>query len=121
MAGEKQEEKRRFKRFPSEGIIDIVVLDKSEANDLIRSKAKSVNMSVGGVLLCTDQEIPAGKSVLMKLDIDLGSGLGSDRVVEAVGRVVRSQRSKDSGYEIAVCFEGVTQDDADALRKLVNH
>ena len=79
MAGEKREEKRRFKRFPSEGIIDIIVLDRSEAEDLIRSKARSVNMSVGGVL---------------RLD-----------VFEAAGRVVRVKGAPEIGYEIAVSID----------------
>ena len=112
-------EKRRFKRFPAEGILEIVVLDKESAKKAIRRPAKSLNMSVGGVLLTTEQEIPVDTAVLLKLDFAMVTGSPNKRIIEAVGRVARGGKT-DKGYEIGVCFEGVSEDDAEALRLMVD-
>ena len=111
-------EKRRFKRFPAEGVIEIVVLDKDSAKRAISRPAMSQNMSVGGVLLTTDKEIPVDSTVLLKLDFAMVTGSSQKRIIEAVGRVARGGAT-EKGYEIGVCFEGVSEGDAEALRLMV--
>jgi hypothetical protein len=106
---EGEKDRRRHHRFGAAGKSEIVLLD--ENGKAVKRSGKSLNMSVGGLLLHTAEKLPLGATVLLKLDINEPS----EGKLEAVGVVTRVTEHPGGGYDIAINFEGAQIEDTAAL------
>ncbi len=103
------DDKRRHHRFSAAGESEVVLLD--ESGKAVSKPGRSLNMSVGGLLLKTNEKLPLGAMVLLKLDLDEPA----ESTLEAVGKISRISERSDGGYDIAVNFEAVVTEDAAVL------
>ncbi|HUX05777.1 MAG TPA: PilZ domain-containing protein [Acidobacteriota bacterium] len=96
-----KKDQRRYHRFNAAGGSEVVLLD--ESGKTMRRAGESLNMSVGGLLISTNEKLPLGATVLLKLNLDEPA----ERKFEAFGRISRISERSDGGYDIAVTFEAV--------------
>ena len=73
----------------------------------------TVNISEGGVLFRTADELPVGSMVQMHIEID------PEQTIEAVGRVVYVQNGGDGTYRTGVDLRDVRNADRCVLSKLI--
>jgi len=122
----KKEEKRRYVRVPAAALIEI---ETAGGPDAPREPAETLNMSIGGILFAADSELPVGRLIRFRLDLDsifaLNTGIERGEIIrtgytiEAAGRVVRVKGAPEIGYEIAVSIENIKPEDAEALGRLL--
>jgi diguanylate cyclase (GGDEF)-like protein len=73
----------------------------------------TINLSEGGLLFRTDQELPAGAMVEFTVTTD------ADRQITASGRVVHVEEDGDGAYRIAVCLVDAQSTDRARLLRLI--
>ena len=121
-------EQRQFRRMPMEA--EVVFQELSFENEAQLIQAKYKDVSGGGMLLSSVQEIPLG--TLLKLEVRL-PGWGKhhgisfepshsleQRPLVAVGQVTRIEVLDDGEFELGVKFLNVYPDDLKALMSLVH-
>ncbi len=72
------------------------------------------NLSGGGLLFVSDVELPAGS--ILSLKIELSDG---ERPIETLAKVVRTEKTDDGHYDVAVCFLDMVSGDRLRLDKYV--
>ncbi len=128
MTFESSDEKRAFKRVPAAAVMEIRPLESAELileQDAL-APAETLNLSSGGLLFSTDQELEVGSLISIKLRLDSiydlnvewqrdGEDQGEQSLM-AIGKVIRVKGAPEIGYEVGIRFEGISEKDAAALR-----
>lgn len=80
-------------------------------------RAYSLDISGGGMLLATEEELPVGQVLLLEFSLPLREGA---KKMELKGRVVRSFRDEDSGKpRVALQFEEITRAQQDLIVRYI--
>ena len=120
-------ERRNYYRIPMNHMIEFKEFDFSADSGFASSKLKDV--SGGGVLFESNENIPVGTLIQMKLDIPNWHRYktefkkpdwisGGEQLV-ALGYVVRVEEIDEGRYDLGVVFECMDDDHANALGKYI--
>jgi c-di-GMP-binding flagellar brake protein YcgR len=117
------DEKRAFGRLEKAAFVELTPADVSGGAHLARMEA--LDISRGGIRLACDVEMPQGSRWKVSLLLAESATLNADwelrhyepqrKVVSATARVVRSHGAPEIGYEVALQFENLTEDEADEI------
>lgn len=121
-------ELRSYRRMPLEAEVNFSEIAFDKEASVIKTKYKDV--SGGGLLLTSSQELPLG--TLIKLEIRV-PGLAKhmthsfesiqnlmQKPLVAVGQIVRIEALDDGQYDLGIKFLNVYPDDLNALLTLIN-
>ena len=101
-------ERRRFVRVADEVIVSVTRCGEADAGD-----GRTLNFSVGGVLLALPRPFPAGTELEVVLRLD------AERLMTLPARVVRSRTMSDHHHEVACELTGGSVADQRALQELI--
>ena len=101
-------ERRRFVRVADEVIVSVTRCGDAEAGD-----GRTLNFSVGGVLLELPRPYPAGTELEIVLRLD------AERLMTLPARVVRSRTMSDHNHEVACELTGGSVADQRELQALI--
>lgn len=112
-------ERRRWPRVPAER--DLRFSLGAEAQP--KHASRMDNISVGGLLFETDEEVPVG--TLLRLEIHIPdyhrprSGKAVLGPITTLGTVVRTEAAEGDRYRIGVCFVNMAERDREEVERFV--
>jgi c-di-GMP-binding flagellar brake protein YcgR len=122
--GTSVDERRRYKRIPTTAIVEIGPAEKQMPDKHVT--AETLNMSPGGLLFCSDHAFEVGSRWKLKMLLERSRTLNADWELRnhridrpsavAVCRVVRTHGAPEIGYEVAVEFESIDAEHAEAVK-----
>jgi len=101
--------RRRFERIDRELLASYTHFDPANRED-DEGMAKTLNLSVGGVLLLLPHEFPTGTRLELALNLD-------GQIVEVVGKVAHCKRGDDELFDVGVELESTHARFADAVER----
>jgi len=104
-------ERRRYIRPESLNLLDYIVIDE-QGRPGEYSMGRTLNISIGGLLMETHIPLPAGHRVQITLGLQ-------DVLVDVTGRIIHSTRSDDNMYRNGIKFSQVPDADRHIIYKYV--
>lgn len=104
-------ERRRYVRPESLNLLDYIVVDEHGVQGNY-SMGRTLNISVGGILMETHIRLTAGQQVMITL------GLEED-LVDVMGRIIHSTDSKDGMFHNGIEFFHASAEDRRIINKYV--
>lgn len=103
-------ERRQFVRVADEVVVAVTPFGDAPAG------GRTLNFSLGGVLLASERRLDVGTDVEVGLRVDEPDG---PRTIEFTARVVRCRTLSDRYHELALEFAGGSAADQLALQELI--
>jgi len=101
-------ERRRYVRPESLNLLDYIVVDEHGVQGEY-SMGRTLNISIGGILMETHIQLPAGQQVMITIGLQ-------DELVDVMGRIIHSIRHRDGMYHNGIEFFHASVED----RRIIN-
>jgi len=115
-------ERRQWPRVPLDDEVEFSV-PAGRPEQPLKSKSKVDNISVGGLLFETDEDVPVGTVLRLEIHVpDCHNPRRSKAVlgpIKTLGTVVRTEETEDGGHRIGVCFMNLSDRDRDGVDEFV--
>lgn len=105
-------ERRRYIRPESLNLLDYIVVDEQGVQSEY-SMGRTLNISVGGILMETHIKLQAGQQVMITLGLE-------DDLVDVMGRIVHSTPYSDGMYHNGIEFFHASVEDRRIINKYVD-
>ncbi len=104
-------ERRRYIRPESLNLLDYLVVDE-QGRQGVYSMGRTLNISVGGILMETHIPLPAGQQVMITMGLE-------EELIDVMGRIIHSTRGQDNMYHNGIEFFHVPDADRHILYRYV--
>ncbi len=104
-------ERRRYIRPESLNLLDYIVVDEQGVQSEY-SMGRTLNISVGGILMETHIKLQAGQQVMITIGLE-------DELVDVMGRIVHSTLHKDGMYLNGIEFFHASVEDRRIINKYI--
>lgn len=104
-------ERRRYIRPESLNLLDYIVVDEKGVQGEY-SMGRTLNISIGGILMETHIKLQAGQQVMITLGLE-------DELVDVMGRIVHSTPFTDGMYHNGIEFFHASSEDRRVINKYV--
>ena len=105
------DERRRYIRPESLNLLDYIVVDEQGVQGEY-SMGRTLNISVGGILMETHVKLQAGQQVMISLGLE-------DELVDVMGRIVHSKSHHDGMFHNGIEFFHASVEDRRVINKYV--
>lgn len=104
-------ERRRYVRPESLNLLDYIVVDEHGVQSDY-SMGRTLNISIGGILMETHIQLPAGQQVMITIGLQ-------DELVDVMGRIIHSTYHRDGMYHNGIEFFHASVEDRRIINKYV--
>ncbi len=104
-------ERRRYTRPESLNLLDYLVVDE-QGRQGVYSMGRTLNISIGGMLMETHIPLPAGQQVMITMGLE-------DELIDVMGRIIHSTLGQDNMYQNGIEFFHLPDADRHVLYRYV--